>query len=85
MCDVAFALSSVIILRLFCVLRGEFRLKYGVDCMPYPREYLVSTAHPNVVTIRASHDYKAGSDQWKISRSSLVAHAVGLLPFKDTL
>ena len=53
-------------------------------CMPYPREYLASTLHPNVVTIRATGDYHAGRDNYKISRSSLVAHAVGLLPFKDT-
>ncbi len=53
-------------------------------CMPYPREYLVSTKHPNVVTIRASHDYHAGNTNWIISRTSLLAHAVGLLPFKDT-
>lgn len=52
--------------------------------MPYPREYLVTTAHPNIRTIRASHDYHAGRDQWKISRTSLLAHAVGVLPFKDT-
>eukprot|EP01052_Picozoa_sp_SAG31_P025889 SAG31_NODE_2301_length_5978_cov_14.073652_5_plen_75_part_00 len=69
------------------LLRLTMRIltKCVADCMPYPREYLASTLHPNVVTIRASHDYKAGSSQWKISRSSLVAHAVGLLPFKDTL
>ena len=29
-------------------------------CMPYPREYLVSTRYPNVATIRASDDYRTG-------------------------
>jgi hypothetical protein len=53
-------------------------------CMPYPREYLKATEHENVITIRASDDYHAGRDNWKISRSSLLAHSVGLLPFKDT-
>ena len=50
----------------------------------YPREYLVSTRYPNVITIRASGDYHAGRGQWKLSRQSLLAHSVGLLPFKDT-
>jgi hypothetical protein len=70
--------------RLHHLMRRDLT-KSIADCMPYPREYLASTLHPNVVTIRASSDYHAGRDQWKISRSSLVAHAVGLLPFKDTL
>lgn len=60
---------------------AELKLQY---CMPYPREYLASTQHANVVTIRASGDYRAGGDQWMISRTSLLAHAVGLLPFKDS-
>ena len=68
-------------------LMAEHAARAGLSmqyCMPYGREYLVSTLHPNVVTIRASGDYHAGRDNYKISRSSLVAHAVGLLPFKDT-
>ena len=61
--------------------KAGLRMQY---CMPYPREYLASTLHPNVVTIRATDDYHAGRNNYKISRSSLLAHAVGLLPFKDT-
>ena len=53
-------------------------------CMPYPREYLAATQHHNVVTIRASNDYHAGRDQWMISKQSILAHATGVLPFKDT-
>ena len=52
--------------------------------MPYPREFLASTQFANVRTIRASGDYHAGKDQWKIGPTSLLAHAVGLAPFKDT-
>ena len=37
-----------------------------------------------MITIRASGDYHAGRSQWKLSRQSLLAHSVGLLPFKDT-
>jgi len=50
----------------------------------FPREYLVSTLHSNVVTIRASGDYSPTEENWRMGRQSLLAYAVGLLPFKDT-
>lgn len=52
--------------------------------MPYPREYLVSSRHKNVITIRASGDYSPTEENWRIGRQSLFAYAIGLLPFKDT-
>ncbi|XP_070576650.1 uncharacterized protein [Ptychodera flava] len=53
-------------------------------CMPMARHILQSVEIPSVVTVRASGDYKAGNDQWKIGISSILNHAVGLAPFKDT-
>jgi hypothetical protein len=53
-------------------------------CMPYPRDYIASTRHRAVTTIRATDDYKPNNRNWRIARQSLLAHAVGILPFKDT-
>jgi len=53
-------------------------------CMPYPRDYIASTKHAVVTTIRATDDYKPNNANWRIARQSLLAFAVGLLPFKDT-
>lgn len=53
-------------------------------CMPYPREYIVSTKHHAVTTIRVSDDYQPNNANWRIARQSLLAYSVGLLPFKDT-
>lgn len=61
--------------------KANFTMQYS---MPYARDFLASTQFENVVTIRASDDYHAGKDNWKISRSSLLSHAVGVLPSKDT-
>jgi hypothetical protein len=30
-----------------------------------------------------SEDYQPGNDQWKIGISSILAHALGIAPFKD--
>jgi hypothetical protein len=32
---------------------------------------------------RVSDDYQPGNDQWKIGISSILAHALGVAPFKD--
>lgn len=53
-------------------------------CMPYPRDYIASTRHKAVTTIRASDDYHPNNANWRLARQSLLAWAVGLLPFKDT-
>lgn len=51
-------------------------------CMPYPRHVLQSLEIPAVTQIRASDDYSPANDQWSIGVSSMLAHAVGLAPFK---
>eukprot|EP00927_Polykrikos_kofoidii_P079596 TRINITY_DN76385_c0_g1_i1.p1 TRINITY_DN76385_c0_g1~~TRINITY_DN76385_c0_g1_i1.p1 ORF type:complete len:790 (-),score=106.47 TRINITY_DN76385_c0_g1_i1:72-2441(-) len=61
--------------------RHDLTIQY---CMPYPRDYLASTLHRAVRTIRASDDYAPNNANWRIARQSLLAHAVGLLPYKDT-
>eukprot|EP00051_Salpingoeca_urceolata_P001515 m.41551 g.41551 ORF g.41551 m.41551 type:complete len:759 (-) comp11466_c0_seq1:282-2558(-) len=54
-------------------------------CMPYARDYIASAQFSNIVTIRASGDYDPKTDSnWRIQRQSLMAHASGVLPFKDT-
>lgn len=53
-------------------------------CMPLPMDYLESTLHPPVTHIRASDDYQPGKTaQWAIGSTSMLAWALGLLPFKD--
>ena len=38
---------------------------------------------PAVTQQRVSGDYQPGNSQWEIGDSSILAHAVGLAPFKD--
>merc|ERR1712196_578590 len=52
-------------------------------CMPYPRDYLASAFVPQVHTIRSTNDYCPNDGKnWRMSRQSLLAWAVGALPFK---
>ena len=53
-------------------------------CMPYTRHILQSVEIPAVTQVRASDDYQPGNYQWMIGETSLLAHVVGLAPFKDT-
>lgn len=53
-------------------------------CMPLPSDYLMSTQLQAVSQIRVSNDYASDIDtQWRIGRTSMFAHALGLRPFKD--
>ncbi|KAK7077169.1 hypothetical protein SK128_018599 [Halocaridina rubra] len=53
-------------------------------CMSYIRHVLHSVTTPAVTQARASDDYRDGShNQWRIGVTSLVANALGLIPFKD--
>jgi hypothetical protein len=52
-------------------------------CMPYPRHILQSVEMPAMTQIRVSDDYQPGNDQWSIGVSSLIAHSLGLAPWKD--
>ncbi|XP_069938089.1 uncharacterized protein [Cherax quadricarinatus] len=52
-------------------------------CMSFPRHLLHSATLPAVTQIRVSGDYFYYPDQWRIGVSSLLAHALGLRPFKD--
>ncbi|KAK6196067.1 hypothetical protein SNE40_001362 [Patella caerulea] len=52
-------------------------------CMSNPRHILQSLEIPVVTQARASGDYRAGGDNWKIGISSIFTDAVGVAPFKD--
>jgi len=71
----------------FCLrLGGGFFHGLGKDCMPYPRHALQSVEIPAVTQVRASDDYVPNSretTQWHMGDSSMLAHALGLAPFKD--
>jgi len=55
--------------------------------MPLWSDYLQSVEIPAVTQIRASNDYRVGlipgNKQWNIGKPSLIAHALGMVPFKD--
>ena len=51
--------------------------------MPWPRHVLQSVMIPAVTQTRVSGDYIPGNNQWIVGDSSILAHAVGLAPFKD--
>lgn len=52
-------------------------------CMGLPSDMLQSVRHPAVTNARASNDYGAGGDNWKIAGSSLLLSALGLRASKD--
>ncbi|KAK7076764.1 hypothetical protein SK128_010515 [Halocaridina rubra] len=52
-------------------------------CMALTRQLLHSVKLPAVTQIRVSDDYILSPDQWRIGTTSLFAHALGLLPYKD--
>ena len=53
-------------------------------CMTYPRHALQSVTLPAVTQVRASADYGPGDSDWMIFDSSVLHHAIGLAPYKDT-
>lgn len=53
-------------------------------CMSYPRHALQSLTLPVVTQVRASGDYHPGNGQWRVGDSSVLHHALGLAPYKDT-
>lgn len=59
---------------------AEVTIQY---CMHFPRHALQSVEIPSVTQIRASDDYRPGTDQWSLGVSSLLFHALGLAPWKD--
>lgn len=52
-------------------------------CMAWPRHALASLEIGAVTQVRASDDYHPGNEQWRVGRTSLLAHALGLAPSKD--
>ncbi|PRP73584.1 hypothetical protein PROFUN_02593 [Planoprotostelium fungivorum] len=53
-------------------------------CMPLPSDYLQSVQSPAVSQIRVSDDNVPGrTTQYRIGSPSLIAYALGLMPFKD--
>ena len=52
-------------------------------CMPYTRHIMQTVEIPTVTQTRVSGDYSPSNGQWIIGDSSIMAHAVGLAPFKD--
>lgn len=52
-------------------------------CMALPSDILESVNHPAVTNARASNDYGAGGDNWRIAFSSLLTSALGLRASKD--
>ncbi|CAH1277104.1 Hypp9481 [Branchiostoma lanceolatum] len=53
-------------------------------CMANPRHALQSVQIPAVTQARVSGDYHPGNEQWRIGIGSIMAHALGVRPFKDT-
>ena len=54
-------------------------------CMPLPIALLHSTTMKAVTNVRASGDYRAGNDNWRIGTVSLLHDALGFQPSKDDL
>ncbi|KAK4310150.1 hypothetical protein Pmani_018263 [Petrolisthes manimaculis] len=52
-------------------------------CMSFIRHLLHSTRLPAVTQIRVSDDYILCPHQWRIGVTSLLAHVLGLRPYKD--
>ncbi|CAG0889291.1 unnamed protein product [Cyprideis torosa] len=61
--------------------RQNLNIQY---CMALPRYTLHSLLASQVTQIRVSQDYLVNFWNWLIGRTSLLAHALGLVPFKDT-
>ncbi|KAI8505567.1 hypothetical protein Bbelb_167560 [Branchiostoma belcheri] len=59
----------------------ELNIQY---CMANPRHALQSVQIPSVTQARVSSDYHPGNEQWRIGIGSIMAHALGVRPFKDT-
>jgi len=72
--------------RQWLLQMGDAAQKAGLCiqyCMPFPRHYLQSVEIPAVTQIRVSDDYQPGNQQWHLGVASMMAHALGLAPFKD--
>lgn len=52
-------------------------------CMPLPQIMLLSTEISAVTQMRVSDDYLHGTNQWNIGKTSMIAWALGVAPFKD--
>ena len=64
---------------------GQGAARNGINilyCMALTRHMLQSLEIENIVSFRASDDYKPGNGQWQIGLTSAWIHAVGLAPFK---
>ena len=74
--------------RSWLVQMGEGAAQNGINilyCMALTRHMLQSLEIENVVSFRASDDYKPGNGQWQIGLTSAWINAVGLAPFKGVL
>lgn len=78
--------SDVTLGRKWLLQMGKGARKNGLTiqyCMSPPRHMLQSLEIPVVSQARVSDDYQPGNDQWQIGVTSMVAHALGVAPFKD--
>ncbi|XP_041369682.1 uncharacterized protein LOC121383654 [Gigantopelta aegis] len=90
LCDISgldVLLTDISLGEMWLKQMGNAAAKNGITiqyCMSNSRHALTALEIPVVTQIRVSGDYHPGKDQWKIGVSSMLSHAVGLAPFKDT-
>eukprot|EP01113_Clastostelium_recurvatum_P038251 TRINITY_DN569_c0_g1_i3.p1 TRINITY_DN569_c0_g1~~TRINITY_DN569_c0_g1_i3.p1 ORF type:complete len:418 (-),score=101.55 TRINITY_DN569_c0_g1_i3:227-1480(-) len=78
--------DNVVAGRKWLVSMGAAAAKLNMTiqyCMPLPLHLLQSVEAQPVTQTRVSGDYVPGTDQWKAGWSSMLAWALGLVPYKD--
>ncbi|ESO98847.1 hypothetical protein LOTGIDRAFT_158797 [Lottia gigantea] len=79
-------LTQIDLGRTWLMQMGRAAQENGITiqyCMSNPRHIMQSVEIPVVTQARASGDYRAGKDNWKIGISSIMVDALGVAPFKD--
>ncbi|XP_078674668.1 uncharacterized protein LOC144912809 [Branchiostoma floridae x Branchiostoma belcheri] len=80
-------LSSISLGKQWLMQFGQAASSHDLNiqyCMANPRHALQSVQIPAVTQARVSADYHPGNEQWRIGIGSIMAHALGVRPFKDT-
>ncbi|KAK7098683.1 uncharacterized protein [Littorina saxatilis] len=78
--------STVDVAKTWLMQMGQAARATGLTiqyCMSNPRHAMQSLEIPAVTHARVSVDYRPGLDQWQIGVTSILAHALGLAPWKD--
>jgi len=78
--------SDVLLGRKWLMQMGKGAAKAGLAiqyCMSTCRSALQSLEISSVTQARVTDDYQPGNENWRIGVSSILAHALGLAPFKD--